>query len=199
MRRLAPAAVVVLGLVLALPAPGRRRPERDPAGPGRAHRTTLSSFVGTWRWMLRTTEAGTTRVEDETWQFRPGPEPTQLIGRYVRTVEVRSDDRRPVPLQPAPVVPPARGVRRRRRDHARRLRDPRDSATARSPAPCDHGFRHVGAYAAELVGDRLRLRWDGGVQTLWQVDAAIAALPEDPWPPDPVDPRALALGRDELR
>jgi hypothetical protein len=50
------------------------------------------------------------------------------------------------------------------------------------PSPCDHGFRHLGDYAAEPAGDRLGLRWPGGSQLLWQLDGDLAALPDAPWP-----------------
>jgi hypothetical protein len=50
------------------------------------------------------------------------------------------------------------------------------------PGPCDHGFRHKGDYEAELAGQRLALRWDGGTQTLWRIDDDLAELPTDPWP-----------------
>jgi tripartite ATP-independent transporter DctP family solute receptor len=48
------------------------------------------------------------------------------------------------------------------------------------PGPCDHGFRHLGGYAGDADGERFILQWDGGSQTLWQVDAELAELPAAP-------------------
>ena len=46
--------------------------------------------------MLRTSEAGTTRIEEEQWRFRLAPGvPNKLVGRYIRTIEIRSDDGMP--------------------------------------------------------------------------------------------------------
>jgi hypothetical protein len=145
----------------------------------------LTDLVGSWRWLLRTSETGTTRVETETWRFRPAlGAPTQLAGRYLRDVEVRSDDRVPfgcnqrawyrqravydVTLEPTPA-----GLAIRETDYRT------------EPSPCDHGFRHLGAYIATAAGERLTLAWDGGTQTLWQTDNELAELPQSPWPSTP--------------
>ena len=64
--------------------------------PAPAAGVLMSDLVGGWRWMLRTREDGTTRVETESWRLRPAVgDPTRLAGRYLRDVEVRSDDRVP--------------------------------------------------------------------------------------------------------
>jgi hypothetical protein len=149
---------------------------------------TLAQLVGGWRWIHRTTEAGTTRIEDEQWRFRPLPGvPTRLVGRYVRTVEVRSDDRAPFRCNQRPwyrqravfdveVDATAAGFAIRELDHRA------------EPTPCDSGFRRLGVYTAELAGERLVVRWDGdggGTQTLWKIDGELAPLPGDPWPAHP--------------
>ena len=142
-----------------------------------------SDLVGGWRWMLRTSEAGTTRIEDEEWRFRRSPTSAdQLLGRYVRTVEVRSDDSLPFQCNQRPwyrqravfdvvveATPAGFAIR--------------ETAYHAEPTPCDHGFRRVGNYAGELRGGRLTLRWDGGTQVLSQIDGDIVELPMDPWPP----------------
>jgi len=145
----------------------------------------ITDLVGSWRWLLRTQEAGTTRVESETWRFRPAPgAPTQLAGRYVRDVEVRSDDRVPFGCNQRTwyrqratydfvLEPTAAGLSVRETDYHT------------EPSPCDHGFRHLGAYVGIPAGERLTLRWDGGSQTLWQIDNALEELPGDPWPKAP--------------
>lgn len=145
----------------------------------------VTDLLGGWRWLLRTQEAGTTRVESERWRFQPMPGiPTQLAGRYVRDVEVRSDDRVPF------------GCNQRPWYRQRAVFDVVAELTATGfaihetdyhtePGPCDHGFRHLGAYTGELAGARLTLHWDGGTQTLWQVDDAQTDLPISPWPAIP--------------
>ena len=146
----------------------------------------ITDLVGAWRWTLRTQDAGTTRIETETWRLRPAQGvPTQLVGRYVREVEVRSDDRVPfgcnqrpwyrqratfdVTVDAANAGPTTSGFAIRETDYKA------------EPSPCDHGFRKLGAYTATLDGNRLRLHWDDGVQTLWHVDGEVADLPEPPW------------------
>lgn len=173
------AAAALVIVWAACQPPSTTTPGVPHAPPARMY--TLAEIIGGWRWLLRTQEAGTTRVEDEQWRFRPGPTPTQLVGRYVRTVEVRSDDRVPFQCNQRPwyrqravydvivdITPTAFGIR--------------ETDYRAEPSPCDHGFRHTGDYGAELAGDRLTLRWAGGQQTLLQVDDRIAELPEDPWP-----------------
>ena len=143
----------------------------------------LADVVGTWRWLLRTQSEGTTRIEDEEWRFKPGAKPTQLVGRYVRSVEVRSDDRVPFQCNQRTWY--------RQRAVFDVTVDIRPGATGYSiteseyraePSPCDHGFRHVGAYTAQITGDHLQLAWDGGQQALLHIDRAVPELAEDPWP-----------------
>jgi len=174
---------LLLVLAAACQPPGAGTPTTCPAPP--PHVYLLTDLVGGWRWQLRTSESGTTRVETEAWRFRPSPGiPTQLSGRYVRSVEVRSDDR----------VPFACNQRPRYRQRA--TYDVTVEATASAfavretdyqaePSPCDHGFRHLGAYTAELAGNRFALHWDSGDQTLWQTDAELTDLPASPWPASP--------------
>jgi len=162
---------------------GAGTPTTRPAPPPRIH--LLTDLVGGWRWLLRTGEAGTTRVESETWRLRPTPGvPTQLSGRYLREVEVRSDDRVPFACNQRPwyrqralydvtVQPTATGFAVRETDY---------QAEA---SPCDHGFRRLGGYAGDADGERFMLSWDGGSQTLWQTDTDLAELPVAPWPSAP--------------
>jgi hypothetical protein len=169
--------------VAACQPPGAGTPTTRPAPP--PHTYLLTDLVGGWRWQLRTSEAGTTRIETETWRLRPAAGvPSQLAGRYVRSVEVRSDDRVPFACNQRPWY------------RQRATYDVTVEATATSfavretdyqtePSPCDHGFRHLGAYRAELLGNRLALHWDSGDQTLWQTDAELADLPASPWPASP--------------
>jgi hypothetical protein len=177
-------AIALLALALALaaacPPPGAGAPSTRPAPA--AQQFTLLDFTGGWRWVFRTSEAATARIEDETWRLRPDPaQPARLVGRYVRTVEVRSTDRvpfqcnqRPWYRQRAVYDVEVAQVDGRFRVH--------ETTYTTEPSPCDHGFRHVGDYQAELHGNRLVLRWDTGSQTLWQTDDIAAALPTAPWP-----------------
>ena len=163
--------------------PGAGSSTTRPAPAPRIH--LLTDLVGGWRWLFRTGEAGTTRVESETWRLGPAPGiPTQLSGRYLREVEVRSDDRVPFACNQRPWY------------RQRALYDVTVQATATGFAvretgyqaeasPCDHGFRSLGSYAGDADGERFTLRWDGGSQTLWQTDADLAELPGPPWPAVP--------------
>lgn len=165
-------------VVAACQPPGSPNTTR-PAPPLRAY--TLADLVGGWHWALRTQEAGTTRVEDEQWRFRPGAVPTQLVGRYVRSVEVRSDDRVPFLCNQRPWYR-QRAVYEVTVDITAAAFGVHETDYRAEPSPCDHGFRKTGDYAADLDGPRLTLRWDGGKQTLDEVDERVADLPDDPWP-----------------
>jgi hypothetical protein len=159
-------------------------PRTRPAPPPRTH--LLADLIGGWRWMLHTSDAGTTRVESETWRFRPAPGvPTQLVGRYLREVEVRADDRVPFACNQRPWY-------RQRAVYDIALQTTatgfaiRETDYRTEPSPCDHGFRHLGGYAGDAAGERFTLSWDGGSQTLWQTDADLTELPGTPWPALPV-------------
>jgi len=176
--------VPVLGLAVVLAGgcqpPGGTAPTTRRAAPP-VQQFTLTDLVGGWHWTLRTTEAGTTRIEDETWRFRPGAKPTELYGRYVRTVDVRSDDRVPFQCNQRPSYR-QRAVFDVTVEITRAGFAIRETDYHAEPSPCDHGFRHVGTYEAALDHGHLALRWDGGAQTLTRTDDAIAELPGDPWP-----------------
>jgi len=183
-------AAAIAAAAAATPAACSGAGQASRAGPP-PQQYTLASLVGGWRWIHRTTEAGVTRIEDELWRFRPMPNaPTRLTGRYVRTVEVRSDDRTPFRCNQRPwyrqravfdveVEPTATGFAIRELAHRA------------EPSPCDSGFRRLGGYHAVLAGARLVVRWsapDGGgdgAQTLWKIDGEAAPLPADPWPARP--------------
>ena len=175
---------LLLVLVVACQPPGPSTPATThPAPPLSVYQ--LTDLVGGWRWLLRTSEAGTTRVETETWRFRPSAgSPTQLSGRYVRDVEVRSDDRVPFGCNQRPWY-------RQRATYDVTLEVTASGFAVREtdyhtePSPCDHGFRHLGAYTGSLAGNRFTLTWDGGSQTLWQTDDELIDLPSSPWPSTP--------------
>ncbi len=176
-------AAFLVPLLAACQPPGAgaptTRPAPDPFG------YTLTDLVGGWRWLLRTSDNGTTRIEDERWRFRHTDSPTRLMGRYVRTVEVRSDDRTPFQCNQRPWYR-QRAVFDVQVDLTATGFTIKEGEYRAEPSPCDHGFRHVGNYTAELAGDRLRLAFStanggGGTQTLWQVDDG-PDLPPDPWP-----------------
>jgi hypothetical protein len=169
-------------VLIAACQPGAGAPATRPGPPVRMF--TIANLVGGWRWMLRTSEAGTTRVEDEAWRFRPGRTPTELLGRYVRTVEVHSDNRTPFACNQRPWYR-QRAVFDVRVEITQTGFVIKETDYRAEPGPCDHGFRHVGEYSADLDGERLRLRWPGGTQTLLKVDATVAELAEDPWTATP--------------
>jgi hypothetical protein len=155
-----------------------------------ADQLTLFDLVGGWRWLHRADESGTSRIEDEQWRLGPDPSaPNRLVGRYVRTVEVRSTDRVPFACNQRPYYR-QRAVYDVIAELAPEGLVVRETGYQAELTPCDHGFRHVVDYRAHPAGNRLVLRWDGGEQTLWQIDGELAALPEPPWqdPPDPYGP-----------
>jgi len=178
-------AAQIVGVVVACQPPGATTPKPHPQRP--AEQFKLLDLVGSWRWIHRAEEAGTARVEEEHWQLRPDPAaPARLIGRYLRSVDVRSLDR--VPFQCN------QRLTYRQRAVFDVVAEPRgtdfilrETAYKAEPSPCDHGFRHMSEYVLEPHGNRLVLRWDKGTQTLWQVDATSAPLRDAPWPeqPDP--------------
>jgi hypothetical protein len=132
--------------------------------------------------MLRTEEAGTTRVEEEAWRFAPDRGVAgRLAGRYVRSVEVRSSDGIPFHCD--------QRARYRQRALFDVTVDPEgdglvvhETGYITEPSPCDHGFRKTGDYHAHLAGERLVLAFDGGDQTLWKTDDGSGPLPDAPWP-----------------
>ena len=174
---------LLLVAVAACQPAGAGTPTTRPAPPPRVH--LLNDLVGGWRWLLRTPEAGTTRVESETWRLWPTPGiPTQLSGRYLREVEVRSDDRVPFACNQRPWY-------RQRAIYDVTVQTAPSGFTVREtdyrtePSPCDHGFRHLASYAGDADGERFTLHWDSGDQTLWQVDSDVAELPALAWPAPP--------------
>jgi len=148
----------------------------------------LHDLVGSWRWLHRAEEQGTSRVEDEQWMLASDPtSTTRLLGRYVRSVEVRSTDGVPFRCNQRPWY-----RQRTIYDVVAELENGafvlRETAYKAETSPCDHGFRRMDSYALEPNGNRMTLRWKGGTQTLWHTDSKITALPEAPWSSDPVEP-----------
>lgn len=156
--------------------------------PSAAKQYSILDVVGDWRWIYRTEEAGTSRVEDETWRLRPDPGgPSHLVGRYLRTVEVRSTDGSVFQCNQRPWYR-QRAVFDVTIDLEGQGLAIRETSYDAEDSPCDHGFRHLGSYRGEPKGNRLVLHWDGGTQTLWQVDNAAAELADSPWKNKPRDP-----------
>ncbi len=157
------------------------------AAPSPLTAVTLLDLVGTWRWQLATTEAGTARIEREVWRFQPVVgDAAHLTGRYVRDVDVEATDRAPF------------GCDQRPRYRQRAVFDVvatsntnasmfyiHETGAQAEPSPCDHGFRHLGDYTGVLANHTLTLAFDNGGQpgteTLQQVDDNLASLPEAPW------------------
>jgi hypothetical protein len=132
--------------------------------------------------MYHTEEAGTSRVEEEVWRLRPDPAAaSRAVGRYVRSVEVRSLDHVPFRCNQRP------WYRQRAVFEVVVTLDNRgfvvhETGYQTEPSPCDHGFRHAGDYHGELVSGRLVLSWPSGSESLWQIDDTVAPLPGPPWP-----------------
>ncbi len=176
---------ILLALLCACQAPATATKTRPLPPP---QQLKVLDLIGGWRWLYHTEEQGTSRVEDEQWRLRPDPAaPMRLVGRYVRTVEVRALDRVPFQCNERPwyrqraIYDVTVGLEG---DHF----VVHETGYTTEPSPCDHGFRHVGDYQATLLGQRLALHWKTGTQTLWQLDDAVAPLPDAPWPTtfDPV-------------
>jgi len=146
----------------------------------------LSELAGDWRWLYRTEERGTSRVEEELWRFAADPaQPFLLKGRYVRTVDVTS-------LDHAVFQCNERSAYRQRAVFdvtAELVHDElviKETGYQTEPSPCDHGFRHLGEYRAVPDPTRLALKWGqgdaAGNETLWHVGKSTPALPPAPWP-----------------
>jgi len=171
------AALVALA---ACQPPGASTPTTRPAPAPLAF--SLRDLVGDWRWLYHADEAGTSRVEDERWRFERDPgNANRLLGRYLRSVEVRALDREPFHCNQRPWY-----RQRALYDVTAELDGDqfviRETGYTTEPSPCDHGFRHMADYRATPRGDQLALSWGDGSQTLWQIDDAAAPLPEAPWP-----------------
>jgi hypothetical protein len=185
------APLVALALAFAACRPPGEPLSTRPAPPG--EQFMLADLLGGWRWVYRTEEAGTSRVEEETWRLAPDPhDTTHLLGRYVRTVEVRSLDRVPFECNQRPWYRQRAvyDIVAERGDGGRGFQI-RELSYTTEPSPCDHGFRHLGSYTAVPRGARMLLTWQAngqsGTETLWQTDADLRPLPAAPWP-DHVEP-----------
>jgi hypothetical protein len=172
------AAACVLMLAACQP-PSAGTSTSRPAEP--AEKFQLLDLAGTWRWVHRVEADGTSRVENEEWHLAPDTaEPTRLVGRYVRSVEVRSTDGVSFQCNQRPWY-----RQRAMFDVAVELAAEgftvRELSYKAETSPCDHGFRHMSSYSVVPHGNRMILRWEGGQQTLWHVDSALTPLPEAPW------------------
>ncbi|MFT3700407.1 MAG: hypothetical protein QM831_45095 [Kofleriaceae bacterium] len=139
-------------------------------------------LVGDWRWLYRTEEAGTSRVEEENWRLISDPAaPGRLVGRYVRTVDVASLDHAPFQCNERPSY-----RQRAVYDVTGELVNDelviKETGYRTEPSPCDHGFRHTGEYRAKINTQQLALKWDSGTETLWHVGNPDKGLPDPPWP-----------------
>ena len=164
---------------------GCQGPSSAPRAP-LVEQDAMIDMVGGWRWLHRTEQDGTVRIEDEQWRLRY-TQGSELAGRYVRTLEVRTTDALGFPCNQRPwyrqralidVVVELDGAGGYRA---------RETGYSVEPSPCDHGFRHLTSYALEPRGNRMELSWDGGSQTLWQVDA-VATETASPWANAPTTP-----------
>lgn len=180
-------------LLLALVACGAPEGTSRHARPG--DQLELFDLVGSWRWLHREVEPGTTRVEDEQWRLRPGT--AQLVGQYLRTVEVRSTDGLPFQCNQRPWY-------RQRALYQVSVEVDGDGFVVHEtgfqpePSPCEHGFRHLTSYTLAPHGNRSQLLWDGGSQTLWHTDAAPGDLTA-PWADAGADGPPLGAWRWETR
>jgi hypothetical protein len=152
--------------------------------PPAVEQLTLLDLAGEWRWLHHEQADGTSRVEDERWELRVA-EHGGLSGSYLRTVEVRSLDGLPFPCNQRTWY-----VQRARFDVTITATDDgfvaHETAYDVEPSPCDHGFRRTGSYKVVPRGNRVDLRWDGGVETLWHTSDLYTAI-ETPWqPPSPI-------------
>jgi hypothetical protein len=176
-------------LAVASCTPGSAAAPAGPAGAGAAaptdvrlrDRLILGRLIGTWRWVHQTRDLHTRRTEREQWWLVPAGD--LVVGRYLREVEVASVDGTPfrcnqdvrylqralfdVVVEPSPAGPQVR-----------------ETAVRTEASPCDHGFRRLGGYQAEVGTALTRLRWPDGEATLVRVGPAPAALPDPRWPGD---------------
>ncbi|MEO6776195.1 MAG: hypothetical protein ABI467_24795 [Kofleriaceae bacterium] len=147
---------------------------------------TMSELAGDWRWLYRTEERGTSRVEQELWRFDADPQhPFRLTGRYVRTVEVASLDHAVFQCNERPAYR-QRAVFDVTADLTGGELVIHETGYQTEPSPCDHGFRHLGVYRAVPDPNRLVLAWSQGAasgsETLWHVGTTTPALLQPPWP-----------------
>jgi hypothetical protein len=152
----------------------------------------LAGLIGSWRWLHHATVPATanadgsktgaaTTIEDESWELWPTGIPTQLVGRYVRTVEVRAADRVPFTCNQR------LWYRQRAVFDLSAMSDGaggfaiKETGYRVEPSACDHGFRHESAYAGRMMGGELELTWDGGSQTLLQTSDDVPNPRVAPW------------------
>jgi hypothetical protein len=149
------------GWMLAAVVAGCASPEpRTTPEPGITDMVLAGSLVGDWVWTLRVDEAGLHRVERERWHIGPSPVVGKgLVGTYDREVDVTATDGVPFVCNQR-----TRYVQRARYDLRVTVMGGQaviDEVGFRAePSPCDHGFRRLGHYAAQVRRDRLELRWE---------------------------------------
>lgn len=141
-------------------------------------------LTGAWEWIHVSVDSGAMIRERERWRFAAGADARHLVGVYRRDVLARALDG--VPFE----------CNQRLRYRQRALHTVTAEVTAdgiriveggytATPSPCDPGLRVLGDYLAELDGDRLHLRWEGGNATLTRVA-------DEPFPEAPPRPPAPA-------
>jgi hypothetical protein len=169
--RLAAGAAALAALATSC-GPGVPRRVSAVSTPGAARPRPLSWAPdpgGRWRWTMVSEEAGTRRVEVETWHLESRGD--ALAGTLARTVTVLSTDGTPFACNQALVY---------RQETLFELEGGRDAggfwlrevAYQTRPSPCDDGQRTRLRYRGRWVHGALALAWDGGSQTLRRLPAA---------------------------
>jgi len=159
-RRLAVAA-------LAAGACGGEPPPTAPE-PRVGDRLVVAALGGLWDWRYQRDEPGLHRIERERWQLTPTAGAGSVRGGYLREVEVTATDGVPFTCNQQTTYT------------QRAYFDVRATVVAGTavieetgyrvePSPCDHGFRRLGHYLAQVRPTFLTLRWDGGQETLRRI------------------------------
>ena len=142
-------AVVVVALAAGCASP---EPRTTPE-PGVTDMVIAGSLVGDWVWTLSVDEAGLHSVERERWHIGASSA-GGLVGTYDREVDVTATDGVPFVCNQR-----MRYVQRARYDLRVTVMGGQaviDEVGFRAePSPCDHGFRRLGHYAAQVRRDRL--------------------------------------------
>lgn len=182
-------AAAALGAWLA--SCGGARSPHPPTLPPAFARHALAGLVGEWTWSHAGADGEVAWIERERWAFVEAPSASDgaLRGRYQREVLFTSSG------EPFACNQSQRYVQRSQVDVSASLPGaPAGGAAATlelvetayraEVSPCDHGFRNLGTYQAELGPTTAVLRFAGGSQTLLRVGPAPRALADARWPGD---------------